>query len=153
MNTAQLPDIWRVLARALTGAPFVPIGPYFFNVLAIERAYYLQKSDQWEIHLTNKAIMHVDQNNAASLVESFAEAPFAPHNSTQSEKAYFNVGCVVMFELYGRIYGPERESLRAHLMSGEVVYINDVAAFRSHLESALTRASLMMGNQGGGKRH
>lgn len=152
MNNARLPEIWRVLARVLTGAPFVPIGPYFFNVLAIERAYYLKEHDQWEIHLTNKAIMHVDQDNAASLVESFAEAPFIAHDSKLSEKAYFNVGCVVMFELYGRIFGQGHDSLRAHLMSGEVVYINDVAAFRSHLESALTRANLMMGNQGGKRR-
>lgn len=146
MNNAQLPEIWRVLSRALTGAPFVPIGNYFFNVLAMERAYYRKEYDAWDIHFTNTAVMRVTQADAPSVVESFAEAPFATHDSLISEKAYFNVGCVVMCQLHG-------ESLQAHLMSGEVVYINDVAAFRSHLESALTRASLMMGNQGGGKRH
>jgi len=144
--------IFRTLAQCLTGLPFVQIGNEFFNVMSIQTAVYFPEIESWKIILIGGSVMTLSEKEAAILVESFKEAPFAHfeqygRNSTQAinSGSYFNVAHVQWFSL-------SVEGLTAHFSQDRSVFVRDVEAFQQTLESALTRARLLTANQGGRKR-
>lgn len=149
--------LWSTLKQAMTGLPCVAIGPYFFNLLAIEQAYYFPPLKSWLVILTNNAQMMLDEQDeqAQRLIDSFQDAPFALHNTLKriphndeviSSIGYFNVGAALIFE--------QGEVLTVHLTSGARVEIQDQEGFKRHIDSALSRARLSMppSSPPGGKR-
>lgn len=142
--------IFRTLSQCLTGLPFVQIGNELFNVMAIEAALHLPAKESWRIILTGGAVMTLPDRDAARLVESFKDAPFAPYDSNSPDGpinscSYFNVAHVQWFSL-------GEKGLTAHFRKDFSVFIRDVETLQITLESALTRARLLMANQGGKRR-